>query len=129
MARATVNLVDNDEGRAGGSEAGSGRPVQAVVFQKLGELDLPRLIATRVYPDRRLRRPHLGKHAVPGQTLEAIAATEPVDRELALPSVDLERKQVLPFGAADVEEGHSAVLSAEGQKRIVVYRHVPVERG
>ena len=49
--------------------------------------------------------PICGQHPVEGQPLDAVAAAEAVDLQLAVAAEDLEREQVLPLGAARVQPG------------------------
>src|SRR5437870_12028714 len=99
-----MDLLDDRQGGAGIAEAGLWRPVHADVLEKFRELDRPGVVAPGVFPDRRLRRSHLRQHAIKGEPFDAVAAAETLDVQLRLAPVDLEREQVLPLGATDVEE-------------------------
>src|ERR1700730_19123913 len=105
IPRTAIDAVDHGQRGLRSGEPRGGRTIQADVVQELGELQLPRAIAPRVLPDCRLGRTHLREHSMERHTLETVAATKAVDRELAVAAVDLEREQVLPFRAADVQKG------------------------
>src|SRR6266481_4075818 len=59
------------------------------------------------------------------QTLGAIAAAEPLDRQLAVAPHDLEHEQVLPFGPGGVQPGHPLLFSSECEKAIVLHGSLP----
>src|ERR1043166_7638935 len=82
-------------------ESGRGCPVQCDVVGEFAKLELPRLVAARVLPRGRLGWSHLREHAVEREALRAVTAAEAVDLQLSGTAIDLEREEVLPFGAAD----------------------------
>src|SRR5579872_1408120 len=100
-----MDLFDEGERGACVGESGGGRAIQSDVLEKLRELELPGAVAARIFPARGLRRSHFGQHLIEGQPLYAVAAAETVDLELRARAVDLEREQVLPLRAADVQKG------------------------
>src|SRR4249919_3457897 len=97
-------MLDNRQGRARISQPGRWRSVVANVIEEVLELQRPGLISPRIFPRGRFRRAHLRKHLVVGQSLQAVASSEPLDLQLASGPVDLQREQVLPFCAADVKK-------------------------
>ena len=88
----------------------------------------PGAVLAGVLPDRGLRRAHLRQHAVEGQPLDAVAAAEAVDLELAVAAEDLEGEQVLPLGAARVQPGDLPGRRLQQQEAVVLDRHLPEER-
>jgi hypothetical protein len=58
----------------------------------------------------------------------AVAPPEAIDCDLACPAVDLEREEVLPFCAADMQECDLSRLRAKSHKRVVLDRHIPKVR-
>lgn len=98
-----VNLLDRFKRADAFGEAGLRCAVLANVADELVRLGRPRVVAARVFPDRRLRRTHFGEHLVERETFETVAAAQAVDRNLRVPTVDFEGEEVFPLGAADVE--------------------------
>src|SRR5262245_58820745 len=100
IARARVHCFDDEQGRPCFGKTRLGCTVAIEIVENRGELERPRLIPAWILPRGRLRRPHLRQHPVMYEPLQSITAAQPIDRQLAVAAVDLERKQVLPLAAA-----------------------------
>ena len=59
------------------------------------------------------------------ESLDAIAASQPLNLQLAVAAEHLEREQVLPLAATAVHEGHLLLRSSQQQEGVVIHRHVP----
>src|SRR5882757_3369159 len=120
-----VDLFHNFQCRDGIAQAGRGPALQAYVLKKLRRLRFPGIVRRRKLPDGRFGRPHLRKHLVVTQALGTVAAAEPLDLKLSVPSVEFERKGIFPLGAARVQKRDLLLRRLEQQESVVVHRHVP----
>src|SRR5205814_3413048 len=121
----SIDVPDDEERRARGGESRGRLPVQADVLDELPELRFPRLVAARKIPVRRLGRTHPGQHLVVRERFDAVAAAKTLDVQFPAPAVYLEGKEILPFGAADVEKGGRIPRGSQQEKGVVVDRHLP----
>src|SRR5580704_3706616 len=100
-------------------------PAKTDVFQELVELQRPRVFGTRIFIDDRLRRPHFREHFVIIKPFQSVAAAQAFDMQFSALKIQFEGEQVLPFGATHLQPGGLSSGSAQTEKRIVIYRHVP----
>src|SRR4030081_2120756 len=98
-----VNARDDGERRSCVLKAGSQAFALLDAFKKRGQLQFPRYIFARIFPDGGFGRPHLRKHLVVREPLHTVAAAEAVHLNLAVAAIDLKGKQILPFTATDVK--------------------------
>ena len=123
-----MDALNDGQRRAGFAQTGLRLASRADVGEKFRDLQPPRIVAARVLPRGRFRRPHLGEHAVKGESLDPVAAAETFDVQLSGAPVDFEREEVFPFRAAHLQPRGLAGGGAEIEKGVVVHRHVPKAR-
>src|SRR6185437_16884827 len=118
IATSLVDSLNHCERRTRGGQSCRRFAVEADILDELSQLERPRSIATWILANRRVGRAHLRQHPVMGKALEHIAPTEPVDRDLAITTIDLEREEILPFGAAHVEERGLSARRPQGEEGV-----------
>src|SRR5688572_3496653 len=128
VAAPTVNLFDDLQRPDSFVETGRRLAVELDVIDEGSHLERPRLIAARIFVNRRFRGAHFRQHLVVRESLHAVASSESVNRDFRVTTVNLEREQILPLGAAGVKPGGLAGGGAQGKERVVVDLHVPEVR-
>src|SRR5271165_881569 len=88
------------------------RPVQGDVFKKFLEFQRPGVVAVWELVNDRFRRPHFGEHFVVIKPFQPVTPPQAFDMELGMFKIDLKRKEVLPFRAANVEPGSFSFSSS-----------------
>src|SRR6185312_20216 len=120
-----IDLFYDLQSGYGVPQAGRGLPLQANVIQEFLHFHGPGVVRHRVFPDRGFRGTHFRKHAIPGESLEPVAAAESLDVQLAAAATDLEGKRVLPLGAARVQKGDLPGGRLQQKECVVIDGHVP----